>query len=409
MDASKTTSERDISGVVAPPPLIFLAGLAVGFGLEALLPGSSVPDAVAWILGGVMLVAGIVLLFYFERAFQQRRTPANPWRPTTAIATDGPYRLTRNPAYVGMALVYIGIALCSQALWGCCRCRWCSPSSTAASSRERSATSSASSGRSTWTTSGTCGAGSESVAELGYRRHGHHLRGDVDREPPRANGCKEDRCRRVESAAGLIAGALDEILALVVRQAEQVRLRHRGPSVGRFLDAVEQCLVRARRHVVQGGLSDDEVAEASQASDSNTRVISSLSSVGPGLLLSLMTRGSVRCGCVRIFPRDRKRGYSTSCTSSSLAASSPAPPRSPRIFVTYARVSGRGDAAAGRHRARTGVVGGERKRHGAEAAEQVAHQVGLGVDRRVGIERVEQSHRLGRAGHELCDALGARG
>src|SRR5918994_2786014 len=33
-----------------------------------------------------------------------------------------------------------------------------------------------------------------------------------------------------------------------------------------------------------------------------------------------------------------------------------------------------GDAAAPRHGARAGIVGGERKRHGAEAAQQVAHQ-----------------------------------
>jgi protein-S-isoprenylcysteine O-methyltransferase Ste14 len=117
MDASNPTSERDISGVVAPPPLIFLAGLAVGFGLEALLPGSSLPDALAWILGVALLLAGLALLFSFERAFQRKQTAANPWRPTTAIATEGPYRLTRNPAYVGMALVYVGIAVCSQALW----------------------------------------------------------------------------------------------------------------------------------------------------------------------------------------------------------------------------------------------------------------------------------------------------
>lgn len=117
MDASNSSASRDISGVIAPPPLIFLAGLGVGFGLEALLPGSSVPDAVAWVLGGALLLAGIALLFAFERAFHRRQTAANPWRPTTAIATDGPYRLTRNPAYVGMALVYVGIALCSQALW----------------------------------------------------------------------------------------------------------------------------------------------------------------------------------------------------------------------------------------------------------------------------------------------------
>ena len=114
---SASTPQRDISGVIAPPPLIFLAGLAVGFGLEALLPGSSLPDALAWILGGPLLLAGVALLFSFERAFTQKKTPANPWRPTTAIATDGPYRLTRNPAYVGMALVYLGIALVSQALW----------------------------------------------------------------------------------------------------------------------------------------------------------------------------------------------------------------------------------------------------------------------------------------------------
>jgi protein-S-isoprenylcysteine O-methyltransferase Ste14 len=114
---SASTPQRDISGVIAPPPLIFLAGLAVGFGLEALLPGSSIPDALAWILGGALLLAGLGLLFSFERAFTQQKTPANPWRPTTAIATDGPYRLTRNPAYVGMALVYVGIALLSQALW----------------------------------------------------------------------------------------------------------------------------------------------------------------------------------------------------------------------------------------------------------------------------------------------------
>ncbi len=117
MEASQSAPERDISGVIAPPPLIFLAGLGLGFALEALLPGSSVPDALGWILGGALLLAGIVLLFLFEREFQRKKTAANPWRPTTAIASDGPYRFTRNPAYVGMALVYVGIALCSQALW----------------------------------------------------------------------------------------------------------------------------------------------------------------------------------------------------------------------------------------------------------------------------------------------------
>ena len=108
---------RDISGVIAPPPLIFLAGLAVGFGLQALLPETSLPGALRWVVGGALLLAGLVLLFSFERAFHRKATAANPWRPTTAIATDGPYRLTRNPAYVGMGLVYIAIAVLAEALW----------------------------------------------------------------------------------------------------------------------------------------------------------------------------------------------------------------------------------------------------------------------------------------------------
>jgi protein-S-isoprenylcysteine O-methyltransferase Ste14 len=105
------------AGVVAPPPLIFLAGLALGFGLEALLPGSSVPAAVQWIAGPLLVLAGLVLLAGFERAFKRRGTAVEPWKPTTAIVTSGPYRFTRNPGYLGMALVYVGIALLASAFW----------------------------------------------------------------------------------------------------------------------------------------------------------------------------------------------------------------------------------------------------------------------------------------------------
>jgi protein-S-isoprenylcysteine O-methyltransferase Ste14 len=117
MDESTSAAGRDTPGVIAPPPLIFLAGLAVGFGLEALLPGSAVPDALAWILGGAFVLSGLALLSSFIGAFRRAHTAVAPYSPTTAIVTDGPYRVTRNPGYLGMALVYIGVALLSHALW----------------------------------------------------------------------------------------------------------------------------------------------------------------------------------------------------------------------------------------------------------------------------------------------------
>jgi protein-S-isoprenylcysteine O-methyltransferase Ste14 len=107
---------RDTPGVIAPPPFIYLGCLGLGFALEALLPGGELPGWAQWI-GGALIVAGVVLIVSFERAFKRAGTDVNPYRPSTALATDGPYRVSRNPAYLGMAITFIGIALAAAAPW----------------------------------------------------------------------------------------------------------------------------------------------------------------------------------------------------------------------------------------------------------------------------------------------------
>jgi len=113
----KSAEAPDTAGVIAPPPLIYLAGLALGFVIETLLPGVSLPGGLRWAGGGVLALAGAALLASFNTAFTRKGTAVEPWKPTTAIVTSGPYQVTRNPAYLGMALVYVGIALLSGALW----------------------------------------------------------------------------------------------------------------------------------------------------------------------------------------------------------------------------------------------------------------------------------------------------
>lgn len=108
---------RDVPGVIAPPPLIFLAGMVAGLALEALLPSPSLPGALRWPLGGALVAGGLALGLSFESAFRRAGTAVEPWKPTTAIVTSGPYRFTRNPAYVGMALAYAGIAILAGAIW----------------------------------------------------------------------------------------------------------------------------------------------------------------------------------------------------------------------------------------------------------------------------------------------------
>jgi protein-S-isoprenylcysteine O-methyltransferase Ste14 len=110
-------ARRDSAGVVAPPPLIYIAGLALGFGLEALLPSASVPPGLAWSVGSVLIIAGLALARSFFTALRRAHTPVDPYRATTVIVTTGPYRLSRNPGYLGMALGFAGIAVLTGALW----------------------------------------------------------------------------------------------------------------------------------------------------------------------------------------------------------------------------------------------------------------------------------------------------
>lgn len=104
-------SRPDTPGVIAPPPLIFVGFLLAGVGLDYLVGG-------LWGLGGWRFFAGAALcasaLFFLVPAlslFRKAGTRAEPWQPTTSIVTTGIYGLTRNPMYVGMALVYVGLAL----------------------------------------------------------------------------------------------------------------------------------------------------------------------------------------------------------------------------------------------------------------------------------------------------------
>jgi protein-S-isoprenylcysteine O-methyltransferase Ste14 len=122
-------ARRDTAGVIAPPPLIYLAGLGLGLLLEALLPGASLTDlfsgghgdhiagVLRWTLGGSLLVAGVALMAWWVASFRRAETPMPPWEPTTALVTSGPYLVSRNPAYLSDALIYIAVAVLADALW----------------------------------------------------------------------------------------------------------------------------------------------------------------------------------------------------------------------------------------------------------------------------------------------------
>ena len=109
--AEMVQPEADSAGVRVPPPLIFAAAFAAGIGLQAAfkLPPPSGPAAIA---GGAALIAAASGLALSSVAlFRRAGTSLDPASPTRSLVSSGPYRLTRNPIYLGFALLHAGIAL----------------------------------------------------------------------------------------------------------------------------------------------------------------------------------------------------------------------------------------------------------------------------------------------------------
>lgn len=64
-----------------------------------------------------MIATSAITLFSAFSAMRRRATNVEPWKPTTAIVSDGVFGFSRNPIYLSMTLLYIGIALLLDSLW----------------------------------------------------------------------------------------------------------------------------------------------------------------------------------------------------------------------------------------------------------------------------------------------------
>ena len=107
------------SGVRFPPPAIYALLLAGGFLLGRRWPASIWPGHVREMraAGALLFAAGAGLGAWAVVTFRGAGTSPNPMAPTTALATGGPYRFTRNPMYLGMSILSLGFAVFWNALW----------------------------------------------------------------------------------------------------------------------------------------------------------------------------------------------------------------------------------------------------------------------------------------------------
>jgi protein-S-isoprenylcysteine O-methyltransferase Ste14 len=104
-------------GVRVPPPVLYVVGFLAGLALEALAPTPAPPSAAAIAIVGIGLVAWAMLDPAAMRHFSRAGTQVAPSRGATALVTTGPYRWSRNPMYLGMAVLHAALAVAFGVLW----------------------------------------------------------------------------------------------------------------------------------------------------------------------------------------------------------------------------------------------------------------------------------------------------
>ncbi len=118
--AGQQGTDTGTAGVIARPPLLFLAALLLGLASDHLLPlPFAVPEAgvVHWIVAGSLILIGLALAAAGIRNFSRAATPVPTNEPARVLVMTGIHGWSRNPIYLGLFLLYGGIGVAADSPW----------------------------------------------------------------------------------------------------------------------------------------------------------------------------------------------------------------------------------------------------------------------------------------------------
>ena len=100
------------------PPILTLFFIVIAFAAKRFIPIPLVVPDVLQLIGIFLVIIGFLLVVASFLAFRKAGTTLNPHGKVSAVVTDGIYRFTRNPLYLGFCLMLIGLPLNNGSYWG---------------------------------------------------------------------------------------------------------------------------------------------------------------------------------------------------------------------------------------------------------------------------------------------------
>ena len=110
-------ADRRSPGVHLPPPLVYLGAILLGVALDRFIPLRVLPGVIAPWVGGAFVLSAVILNGLGMREFSRAGTTVRPDRAASALVTTGPFRFSRNPFYLALAVLQTGIGIWMNNLW----------------------------------------------------------------------------------------------------------------------------------------------------------------------------------------------------------------------------------------------------------------------------------------------------
>ena len=91
------------------PPVYFYVLFVLTVSVPIFLPLPRLIDLPYSLLGWIFIVLGVILNFWSDSLFKKKKTTIKPGGKATYLIDFGPFKFSRNPIYLGMTLILLGV------------------------------------------------------------------------------------------------------------------------------------------------------------------------------------------------------------------------------------------------------------------------------------------------------------
>lgn len=123
-DRNKSSAQARLTGnealddlVAARPISILGVPLLIGLMASLIFPSSNLPAPLSQGVGMALIGLGILLGYWAVRSLESGGASPDAFLPPAALVTEGPFRFSRNPIYLGFVMIYAGLGALLNSLW----------------------------------------------------------------------------------------------------------------------------------------------------------------------------------------------------------------------------------------------------------------------------------------------------